>query len=334
MSHEAAPLLSLVEDDRLVLAVQPAAHAAVRSWLPRLDARAPADAGVEVSRIEVVADGAQAPQRPAGEPAIRVLDLSGWVEREHVLLRSAEGAVSALVEPGRSRARVRVPGGEVDAETARQAFAALTVTAALLLGRRGRCLLHAAGAVDPAGRAWLIVGDCGAGKSTSCANLVRAGWRFLADDQVIVRRRTATGFHAEGWPRSFNLDTGYFEGRPTGLRGPVTPASLRADAWRRSAPVAGLLFPRVRPDRPTALEPIRPAEALEALIRQSPWLLADRPAAAGLLSLLEDLAALPVYRLRLGSDSFDAPARLAEVVHAAAIVGDQPRKDHGIVRIA
>ena len=64
---------------------------------------------------------------------------------------------------------------------------ALTLSSALLLGRIGRALIHAAAVVDPFDRGWLLVGDSHAGKTTTCATLISAGWRFVADDQVVLR---------------------------------------------------------------------------------------------------------------------------------------------------
>jgi hypothetical protein len=70
----------------------------------------------------------------------------------------------------------------------------------------------------------------------------------------------------------------------------------------------------VEPGLPTALEPIAPSDALAALLRQSPWLLADAGAAAAVLSLLRQAALLPARSLRLGRDSYADPAVLAAVL--------------------
>src|SRR5262249_27467939 len=81
-----------------------------------------------------------------------------------------------------------------------------------------------------------------------------------------------------------------------------------------SAPLRGLLFPRVVADRPTVLEPISTATALSALIRQSPWLLADKVSAGFLLGLLQRAVSGPRYGLSLGLDTFANPALLEEWV--------------------
>jgi hypothetical protein len=55
---------------------------------------------------------------------------------------------------------------------------------AFLLRARGRLLIHAAG-VEVAGRAILIVGAGGQGKSTLIFELIRQGCRFLSDDMAL-----------------------------------------------------------------------------------------------------------------------------------------------------
>ena len=49
---------------------------------------------------------------------------------------------------------------------------------------RGDLMLHAAGAVSPAGRAYLFLGSAGTGKSTLVTGLVSDGWLLLDDDGI------------------------------------------------------------------------------------------------------------------------------------------------------
>jgi hypothetical protein len=55
-----------------------------------------------------------------------------------------------------------------------------------LVALRGDLMLHAAGVVGPSGRAHLLLGKTGAGKSTTVACLVAAGWALLDDDGIRV----------------------------------------------------------------------------------------------------------------------------------------------------
>lgn len=71
-----------------------------------------------------------------------------------------------------------------------------------LLGGRGRLLLHAA-AVAREGRAVLLTGPTGAGKSTTAYGAWRAGWSVLADDLVVISP-AATGCAVGGLHRQPN----------------------------------------------------------------------------------------------------------------------------------
>ncbi|HLL83017.1 MAG TPA: hypothetical protein VK420_10210, partial [Longimicrobium sp.] len=71
------------------------------------------------------------------------------------------------------------------------------------------------------------------------------------------------------------------------------------------------------PSQPTELTPCSSAEALSGLLRQSPWLLADRGSAPAVLALLRDAAAFPAFALRLGLDSYADPPLLAERLRPA-----------------
>lgn len=303
----------LLEDGSLSLRVHPALASAAAAWIPLAPpARvASADRGVCI-RVTPARPGSF--RVPRGEPALELLSVRGWLDAagEKVRLAGAEGGIRGTVDLRRGRASLVAPVVAPDSRANETALAcALTIAAALLLGRQGRALLHAGAVVAPDGRAWLLVGDPFSGKSTTCATLVRAGWDWLADDQLVAAADPATGgVRVEGWPRRFLLDDGYGAGVPTGRRAPADPAALGPGRWRRTAPLAGVLLPRVQADQPTRLEPAHPADALSRLVRQSPWLLADPRAAPRLLELLSKMAKLSVFGLRLGADTFAEPLLL------------------------
>ena len=313
-------LLSLLENGGLSLGIADAAEDAVAPWIPRTSpgtVHEPSPAHIDVRE-----GGPRLAQPASVPPSIRVLGLRGWTSSDHAHLTTPDESVTAVIDLHLQRATIRLAAAHDDADFGRHTFAALTVSAALLLGRQDRVLLHAGGVVAPNGGAWLLVGDSHSGKSSTCATLVRAGWAFLADDQVIVAEdRETRELHAEGWPRSFNLDDGYTAGTVTGTRSPAEPAMLGGGEWHRSAPVAGLLFPSVSAPAGTALVRAAPGAAIQQLIRQSPWLLADPGAAPSLLQIMERLAGGPVYSLTLGMDSYASPETLVRALQPALVAG-------------
>jgi hypothetical protein len=300
-------LRDLLGDGALGLRVAPSLEDAAGDWVYPLP---PAGALPVRALIELV-EG-RAPPRPRGTPSVRAPGMDGWIEGELVMLAGAAGEVGGVVELDALRARVEVAAGAQDSPAGRlRVREALSISAALLLARQHRALLHGAGVVAPDGGAWVLVGDTHSGKTTTCANLVRAGHGYLADDQVVVHADDAGALVATGLPRRFTLDDGFARGESLGVRSPVDPDALLGPGRRRAAaPLAGVLFPRVEAHEPTRVEPASAAHALTQLLENSPWLAADARSARPLLALLARIARLPVRGLRLGRDTLDDPARL------------------------
>jgi hypothetical protein len=107
-----------------------------------------------------------------------------------VLWRAARGALRLDV-PGVARYLVR-DGNLVEIDPCDGAgageverFVRMTPAAALYL-QRGVPVLHAAVAAEPGGRAVVLAGDSGSGKSVLLTALTRRGWAPLADDLAPV----------------------------------------------------------------------------------------------------------------------------------------------------
>lgn len=305
----------LLEDGSLRLEIHPALRSAAERWLPLLPRDAPRPAGGAVIALLPADSRPDAP--PASRRTLALGRVEAWVEGERATLAGAR-ALRGSVDLAGLRAELRAPTAfRDDAEregAAWEVYSACTLASALLLGRMGRALTHAAAVAPPGGGAWLLVGDTHAGKTTTSANLLACGWRYLSDDHVVLGRGADGAVRVEGWPRAFHLDEGWERGETLAVRGETDPRARWPGRWLRSAPLAGLLFPRVEAERPTALAPAPPAGALTALLRQSPWLLADPAAAPALLAVLRDGALLPAHALRLGRDSYADPPVLARAL--------------------
>jgi hypothetical protein len=305
----------LLEDGSLVVHVAGDARLRERvgPWLPRVT-HAPPPGAAARAEIHVHA-GAPADAPPAGPPAMEMAGVAGWVLGETVVFADAAGAVGARVDLAARRADVRVRVDGAPAGTV-EVVSTLTMVSALLVTRLGRALVHAAAVLPPGGGAWLLAGGSFSGKTSTCVTLIRGGWNWLSDDQVVLGH-AAGGVRVEGWPRRFNLDHGYAEGASQGVRSRVDPDRFGPGEWRGTAPLAGLLFPRVLGDHPTELVPLHPAGALGLLVRNAPWLLADAGGAPVVLPLLQQAARLPAYELRLGRDSYCDAKRLQSVLAPA-----------------
>lgn len=307
----------LSEDGALALVYDSALAHLVECWLPRHPAGRATSPQAE---IEVVSGSL--PVLPVEDPpTLRLGNVDARYlapDEQVVMTPRAEGGVRGLIELSPRRALLCVDAEARGDVAAADIYSMLTVSAALLLGRLGRALVHAGAVVAPAGSAWAVAGDAKSGKSTLCADLIAAGWAYLSDDQIVLW--TDSGLERlriEGWPRDFHLDEGWGRGAPTGARRGVDPRSLGPGRWQRSAVLAGTLMPEVAGESPTTVSSVQPTETLTALVRQAPWLMADPAAAPAGLELLRAAARLPAYRVSLGRDAFGDAAVLLAALRGA-----------------
>jgi hypothetical protein len=315
-ARTAAAVLPLLADGALRLEAAPELLPLVRRWLPLLpySETAPAPGGAV---IRVAAGDPARLAAPSGAPVLRLGAADAWVDDAAATARlHCTGGSAGEADLARGEAALVPAPGDVAADgvAAWDLFSMCTLASALLLGRMHRALVHAAGIVAPDGGAWLLAGDARAGKSTTSVNLIAAGWRFVSDDNVVLFRGAGGEVWVEGWPRRFHLDEGWEAGTPLHRRGEVDPHERWPGQWVRTAPLAGLLFPRVAADQATELAPLRASEALAGLMRQSPWLLADRACAPGILAFLRSACERPAFSLRLGLDSYRDTDRLLRVL--------------------
>jgi hypothetical protein len=317
---------SLLHDDALVVRVDDELLPVVSRWLPlhaRLIEHESPGATIDVATCAPDAARASRDERP--------FVVFGGVRALHdpndVVALVPSSDARGWIDLGARRARLEAPRDRAgDERIASDLYSMLTLAAAFLLGRLGAALVHAGCVVDPEGRAWLLAGDTHAGKTTTCVSLVAAGWGFLADDQVVLRANGDGALDVQGWPRHAHLDEGWAESVVTGTRSAIDLRARFGDRWMSRAPLGGLLLPAVNADAPTAVTVVDAATSFTALVRQSPWLIADRGAASSVMALLRDAASRPAYSLSLGRDSYArgevlaerlVPARAAADAHAA-----------------
>jgi hypothetical protein len=302
----------LLEDGSLALSAAAGLEGVLAHWLPLLPLQT---AAAEAAQGWLQVDWGAVPRGYPGEPpTMDLYAVQAWVRRAEgrVVLADPQGVIGAEIDLGALRAVVRVAPGA--APPLRSVFATFTICAGVLLNRMGRALVHGAGVAAPGGGAWVLPGSSFSGKSSTTTTLIGGGWNYLSDDHVVLARGEDGVPRAEGWPRPFFLDTGYAEGRSSGVRVRSDPARFSPGQWRRRAPLSGFLFPRVEAEAPTRLQRLHPAQAFVWLLRQSPWILADPEGAPPVRALLEGLAALPAYELRLGQDSYCNAERLQLVL--------------------
>jgi hypothetical protein len=254
-----------------------------------------------------------APPYPTGKATLRLGSIDAHVDDE--------ASVVTMRDASNSWGRLDLDALEgilwADTEDPEQAsadvYTMLTMGSAFLLGRSRRALIHAGAIVPPGHPGWLVVGDARSGKSTACASLAMTGCGLLSDDQVVLSQ-SAGRISVEGWPRPLHLDEGWSQGVPTDQRRTVHPSEVGSRPLDGSVDLGAALFTSVRPDEPTAVSRMAAADAFLLIVRQSPWVLADRQAAASIVEMLSSVAVLPCHSLQLGRDTFGSPDRLRGVL--------------------
>lgn len=168
----------------------------------------------------------------------------------------------------------------------------------------GHVVLHAgAVAIPDDGRAVVLPGPSGTGKSTLTAAAVTAGWRYLSDEHAAL---DLTSGRAVPLPKPLDLAG----------RGLVPPDELRPGATAvQVAAVAAVAFPRWEAGAACSVERLAPADALLALWAQT--MNADAVGTDGFAVLAAVADAVPAVHLRYGS-SVEALGALAEMVSCAA----------------
>lgn len=217
-------------------------------------------------------------------------------ERDGVLLTHRRGGARLSVRSGRL-----VRGAGYDAAAASERRELARVGAIVRLREQMRYMMHASGAVDPLGRAWLLSGDSGSGKSTLAYALARRGWQILGDDGVVLEI-VGGGVQAIPWRDPLMVSATLAPAFPE-LAGqavnsnpgdPRERAPMPAPKATRSA-VAAIVF--LRRAEALSVERLAPVEALAAIVRQSPWVILNDRHARLHLTALQRIAALPTFRL-------------------------------------
>ncbi|HEX4562184.1 MAG TPA: hypothetical protein VH113_10175, partial [Gemmatimonadales bacterium] len=170
--------LSLTVDGALGIAVEPGAAGFAARWLPQgLPELA------TTPRASIVVKPGPSVERPATLPTLTVGPVAGWMSDRYLILRGTSAGGDVDLTSGRAVLRVDPASGDAGEG---DVYGMLTIAAGVLLAGLGRALIHGAAIVPPGDGAWVLIGDSGSGKSTTCATLCRAGWPYLSDDQVIL----------------------------------------------------------------------------------------------------------------------------------------------------
>ena len=205
----------------------------------------------------------------------------------------------------------------------------------LLLRRQGQYVIHANALLPPIGElsvtaqsktaGVLVIGDCGAGKTTLTLSLLQSGWRCVGDDLLILTNEGTTGVVAYGLRRGFSCTDQTAAAFPA-LQPLMTEGAdlLRAKKFiqvdtlwpERFAACCVprlLLFPAIAPQAASGLMRLCAAEAIHRLLSQPrAGILVDPPTSAGHLQIYGRLVGQAAsQQLWSGQDVLTQPAAVS-----------------------
>ncbi|MDT7041592.1 hypothetical protein [Candidatus Nitronereus thalassa] len=185
-----------------------------------------------------------------------------------------------------------------------------------ILKRKGYFTLHAT-SLEKNGRAVLIPGNSGRGKTTAFLSLLRSGYRCLSDDHPLVHEN-GNGLNIYSFPEKVDVTEDSIEFFPElrsareyihpGMRKPYfLIENVYSEGLATSCKPGLIIFPQVM-DRPTSvLERVSGTQALDSLIRES-FLPRGNDIAKQEFHLLSKLVKQSsCYRLLFGQDVLDLP---------------------------
>lgn len=255
------------------------------------------------------------------------------VRRGRVEAPGGPGPVGISAWPGpdadtvvwRRETRLQISATEIVVDTADDVFARQCVVGpglGILLHRRGPLVLHG-GAVEVDGRAVVVVGHKGAGKSTTSAALVARGHRLLTDDIVVVDEVDGALWVRPG-PTQMKLRDNSAEA--VGVETERFLDGLDKGVWHGAPPAAGpaplgLVCPLAWGDH-VALAPLAGGAAFGAVFEHvyAPRLLSATAAAPLMGPVKRLVTAAPVRRL-VRPPTLDALGAAVRTVEAAVGAG-------------
>lgn len=186
-------------------------------------------------------------------------------------------------------------------------------------------MLHG-GVVVHAGRALMLVGPGGSGKSTTVAACFEAGLQVCGDDLVLAER-AADGWHAHALYNALKLEPGgaiAIPARllaapwwPCGEKRLVRYSDVDPQGLALRAPLAGLMQCVITGGGSTRIVPQPAAALLRAIAPPTVFLLRGREAST-LAKVASLVRTVPTYRLELGAEPAAAAAVLRTFLQAQA----------------
>jgi len=197
-----------------------------------------------------------------------------------------------------------------------------------LLRYQGVFFLHCAGLVSPKGKIYLFPASSRQGKSTITVYLIQQGFKCLSDDTIFICQKNQE-FNFYGFHKPCHLPVNLFQKLSNAQK--LSPQISREDKIeidleelfpQSKLPSAKgevvLIFPELKNQPQSRLQPLSKTQALVKLMEQSPFFyLNSRLAKIHLKTLSELVNNSQLWLLENGSDWLEQPEILLELVEKA-----------------
>jgi len=174
----------------------------------------------------------------------------------------------------------------------------------------------------------IILGDSGSGKSTAAIGLIRAGWKYLADDIALLQDNCGT-IEALAFTTGFSIDPDlanrYEEFNLTtdklslnGQKKFLNINDIYPDRFVSSCVPKTLIFSEIVPEDHSRLIPIDRTEALVRIAMNSGGIMIDKDGTIKQFDILKKLIKqASSYKLFAGRDIYKEPRTIAKILLSA-----------------
>lgn len=284
-----------------------------RSFASRPPGRGKADVRFSLDAVSEV------PAAPAGEPHFRQGDLLAYSVRGDEAIAHFPRYGQLIMDLSRGETRGRIVAGALQSYGVLEDLIAIGLSPHLR--RRSLFLLHAFAAASR-DRAVLLVGDIGAGKTTTGMALLDAGWKLLSNDSPIISEKgrvlSYPGLLAAypdtfaRFPATADVADARAEAEADRRKHTVTAEAIWPGVWQENAAAGAICFPTIDASTEHALERLSAPQTLRRLLPHAveQW---DRDMIPAHLAILRRLVeSAPGYELRLGPEVQAIPQFLAD----------------------
>lgn len=268
-----------------------------------------------------------APKIPSGLEAFEILDGRCHTDGENYYFEVCDSFIH--IHPPAARLAEVWFGATARARLSRSLSSVLLYAVQAVLRRCGLLQFHGAAVIEPlSGMGLVFAGDSGCGKSTLALQLAALGWRYLSDDNLLLRRDedvakayalrrdfavVESSLRTNAAPRVLDALGQHLENDESKVR--LDPTRAFPESFAASCTPRALCFPQITNEQQSRIEKLSQGAAMARLITHCPWSAYDAAVAHEHLHVLSLLVKQSrAYDLFTGRDLLEDPFSVAQIL--------------------